>query len=143
MTKMKNGLMMFCLTVLLSCAALMMNTPTASAMTLQDLQGDYRIVAQGNRVLHSAGCIVSFKWENGELIGTATKVTQKSGWKVGQIIMQDVYVDNGVVYCQFTPDGSGYADTMFNYKLQIFNNGKVLKVADIDDNWVAHELHRL
>lgn len=100
-------------------------------------------MAQGNRVLHSAGCIVSFKWENGELIGTATKVTQKSGWKVGQIIMQDVYVDNGVVYCQFTPDGSGYADTMFNYKLQIFNNGKVLKVADIDDNWVAHELHRL
>ena len=43
MQKMKNGLMMFCLTVLLSCAALIMNTPTASAMGLADLQGDYRM----------------------------------------------------------------------------------------------------
>ena len=127
MQKMKNGLMMFCLTVLMSCAALIMNTPTASAMTLQDLQGDYRIVAQGNRVIISAGCIVSFKWENGELIGTATKVTQASGWKVGQIIMQDVYVDNGVVYCQFTPDGASYADTMFIISCKYSITGKCSK----------------
>ncbi len=69
MQKMKNGLMMFCLTVLLSCAALMMNTPTASAMTLADLQGDYRIMNSHSSASKCNGTVISLSMENGELIG--------------------------------------------------------------------------
>ncbi len=134
--------MMFCLTVLLSCAAMMMNTGTASAMTLADLAGDYRIVAKSANT-DASGCIVSLRWENGELIGTATKVTSRSGWKTGQIFMQNVYVDNGTIYCQCTPDGPTYAEYLWDYRLKIFNNGAILKVVNVDRDYAEHELHRL
>ncbi len=101
MTKMKNGLMMFCLTVLLSCAALMMNAPTASAMSLADLQGTYRVVefdslwsGMGYR---AKGRVISLKMEDGQLIG---RVAQKDGdWEVGEEMIHHVFVDNGTVNC--------------------------------------------
>lgn len=136
MQKMKNGLMMFCLTVLLSCAALMMNTPTASAMTLADLQGDYRVVGGTENV---TGSIVSLRMENGILTGT---VKQKSSsatyWVNGGVFMRDVWIENGVIHCQAI---GGNDDVFRDVTLEVYSNGKTLRYV-----WGAqtmHELHRL
>ncbi len=119
MQKMKNGLMMFCLTVLLSCAALMMNTPAASAMTLADLQGDYRVVENppGGNV---AGSIISLRMENGNLIG---RVKQSNGGDMrnGDIFMQNVFVDQGEVHCKAFYM-AGYLDMVVGVE----NNGSTL-----------------
>ena len=80
--KIKSILTIFCLAVLLPCAVLMMNTGTASAMTLADLQGNYRVQDQHNSS-EFAGCIITLKMENGELIGIVTKAARRSGLQEG------------------------------------------------------------
>lgn len=138
MKKMKTGLMMVCLTVLLSCAALMMNTPTASAMTLQDLVGDYRVV--GGDAGRISGSIVTLKMENGNLIGI---VKQKSSgatyWVNGGVFMRDVYVENGVIHCQAI---QGNDDVFSDMVVEVYSNGKTLRYI-WNSNWMMHELHRL
>ncbi len=138
MQKMKNGLMMFCLTVLLSCTALMMNTPTASAMTLNDLQGDYRIVyTKGEDGIF--GTIVSLRMEDGNLIG---RVKQKSSgaenWVNGGIFMRNVYVENGKIYCRAI---HRYDDLFFDMEVEIYSNGA--KLCFVEHMNTIHELKRL
>ena len=145
MQKMKNGLMMFCLTVLLSCAALMMNTPTASAMGLADLQGDYRLVKIADWMpgigCRNKGLIISWVRENGDYLGIVKKTVNEPDChnKVGDQVITGVYVENGIVHCSlnYTPGLSRNDCT-----LRIYNNGATLQVID-DDNTVAWELHRL
>ena len=145
MQKMKNGLMMFCLTVLLSCAALMMNTPTASAMTLADLQGDYRIIWECSAFRHygcnNKGCIVSFVMEDGALVGKQKDV---SGKLTGHVYVYNVYVQNGTAHCSLSySPGLNRSDCW----IKISNNGAVLEIVDNapihDDEPVAFRLNRL
>lgn len=136
MQKMKNGLMMFCLTVLLSCAALMMNTPTASAMTLNDLQGTYRI--QPNDFVSFSACVVDIRLEKGELIGRITKATRRSELEVGTIFMEDFYVQNGQVHCNVLVDG--YKDYRVTAKVDIYNNGAIL---DVIRDYGSYRLERI
>jgi len=137
MLKMKNALMMFCLAVLLPCVALMVNTGTASAMTLADLQGNYRIQDQHGSSKF-AGCIVTLKMENGELIGTVAKVTRRSGLQEGMIFLEDTYVDNGQVHCSCLVDG--HTDFYKNTRIDILNGGRVL---DFSNGSGGHLLHRM
>lgn len=137
MQKMKNGLMMVCLTVLLSCAALMMNTPTASAMTLADLQGDYR-VQDSQMVTIFAGCVITLQFEKGELVGRVKKATRKSELQEGQIFLEDVYVENGKVHCNCLVDG--YTDSYRATTIDVINGGKIL---DFSNGIGGHLLHRM
>ncbi len=130
MQKMKSGLMMFCLTVLLSCAALMMNTGTASAMTLQDLCGDYRIVGE-TRALKAyycsqIGCIVSFNMEDGTFIG---KQKDASGKLTGHDYITNVYVHNGTIHCWANIQGLKSRNDCW---IRIYNNGATLEIVDND-----------
>ena len=127
MQKMKNGLMMFCLTVLLSCAALMMNAPTASAMGLADLTGNYRITESGWLTKHmsydNTGAIVTFTCENEDFVGTITKGT-RGGTTSDTAIIYDVFVENGTAHCTI----ACHAKACFPQGvMKIFDNGATLK----------------
>ena len=126
MQKMKTVLMMFCLTVLLSCAALMMNTPTASAMTLNDLQGDYRVV--GGMTSKTIGCVISLVTENGELVGKVKKVSPSIKWHVGQTVIQNIFVNQGTIYCQSLTDGENNDIWSDNDTMLVYNNGGKIKI---------------
>ena len=138
MQKMKSGLMMVCLTVLLSCAALMMNMPTASAMSLRDLCGDYRIT-DAYPAGHSQGTIISFTIENGEFIGRVKKAASGVAWNPGDIYMKDVYVDNGKMHCQILREDVWYSACPVN----VSSNGATIQVIDTMMNHAIYELHRL
>ena len=140
MQKMKTGLMMFCLTVLLSCAALMMGTPTASAMTLADLQGDYRIVRSESAHTETNGSIISIQMENGELIARVKKPSSSVKWNPGDIFMKDTYVDNGKVHFQMLT-GAGFYTSSF---MVIHGNGSTLDLCwDSLPTNPIHEVHRI
>ena len=138
MVKLKNFLMMFCLAVLLPCAVLMMNSGTASAMTLADLQGNYRIQATQHNGSKFAGCIITLKMENGELIGTVTKATRRSGLQEGMTFLEDVYVDNGKVHCNCLVDG--YPDSYRATRIDVLRGGQVL---DFSNGIGGHLLHKI
>ncbi len=142
MQKMKNGLMMFCLTVLLSCAALMMNTPTASAMGLQDLTGNYRITESGRLTKYmsydNTGAIVTFTYENGDFVGTITKGT-RGGTRSDTAIIYDVFVENGTSHCTI----ACFATANFPHGvMKIFDNGATLKFYT-DDGDLCYAMRRL
>ncbi|MBR1761124.1 MAG: hypothetical protein IJ741_08095 [Schwartzia sp.] len=139
MQKMKNGLMMFCLTVLLSCAALIMNTPTASAMTLADLQGNYRIVS--GYALGSSGTTLSLAMENGELIARVKKPSSGVDWNPGDVFMKDVYVDRGTIYCKALVMSSSYSDLV----MVVSSNGSTLELYHGKPSSIngMYELHRM
>lgn len=131
MQRMKSGLMMFCLTVLLSCAALMMNTSTASAMTLMDLQGDYRIVGapeNGTYTTPTKGSIVTFANEDGDLIGRITKPSHTSPYSVGDPCLVNIYVDNGVIYGTWVFEHNGYREVDDQIIIRVFNHGGTLRI---------------
>ena len=131
MQKMKNGLMMFCLTVLLSCAALMMNTPTASAMNLMDLQGEYRIVGacdNGTYTTPTKGSILTFFNEDGDLIGRITKPSHTSPYSIGDACLVNIYVDNGVIYGTWMFEHNGYRETEGQIIIRVYNNGTTLRI---------------
>ena len=145
MQKMKSGLMMFCLTVLLSCAALMMNTPTASAMTLQDLAGNYRIVRGAGPNTDSArGSIVTFADEYGDMVCRMTKPSQTCQFDIGDVIATNIFIDNGYVHC--TVNTAPYdSHSLF---IQVYDNGATLRFVgekngriDPSDFW--WEFHRV
>jgi len=140
MQKMKNSLMMFCLTVLLSCAALMMNTPTASAMKLSDLQGDYRIVSSESSNKRTTGSIISIQMENGELIARVKKPSSGVDWNPGDVFMKDTFVDNGKVHFQMLSQYGWYKPSF----MKISGNGSTLTLHwdDIPTNPI-HTLHRI
>lgn len=141
MQKMKNGLMMFCLTVLLSCAVLMMNTPTASAMTLADIHGDYRITDSYPNDAWK-GMIIAYAMEDGELIGRVKKCPSTVDGTIGYIFMKDVYVDNGNVYAQVLQNGGSYS----SFPVKVFSNGATLQVINTmmtGNNSVIFELHKM
>ncbi|MBQ8699940.1 MAG: hypothetical protein IJ521_13250 [Schwartzia sp.] len=141
MQKMKNGLMMFCLTVLLSCTALMMNTPTASAMTLADLQGDYRIVSSESSNKSTTGSVISIQMENGELIARVKKPSSGVDWNPGDVFMKDVYVDRGTIYCKALVMSSSYSDLV----MVVSSNGSTLELYHGKPSSIngMYELHRM
>lgn len=142
MQKMKNGLTMFCLTVLLSCAALMMNTPTASAMGLQDLTGNYRITESGRLTkwmsYDNTGAIVTFTYENGDFVGTITKGT-RGGTLSDTAIIYDVFVENGTAHCTIACHSSASFPKGI---MKIFDNGATLKFYT-DDGDFCYAMRRL
>ena len=139
MQKMKSVLMMSCLTVLLSCAALMITTPTASAMTLNDLQGKYRIVDGKDG---SSGTIISMTTRNGELVGIIERVS--SGAKYldnGAVFARDFFVDNGTVRCKALQ----YHDSYYDMTVVVRSNGSTLEFywgdpSSINQWYVLHRI---
>lgn len=151
MQKMKTGLMMFCLTVLLSCAALMMNTPTASAMTLADLQGDYRVVRTAkwlrDQGANNTGLIISWVYEDGEYLGRIKKIPQgvdSNFLNPGDSVISNVYIENGTPHCILR---YSYGNRRNNCYIKVLDNGGTLQVVDYEPIYssepVAWELHRI
>ena len=131
MQKMKSGLMMVCLTVLLSCAALMMNTPTASAMNLMDLQGEYRIVGAtdgGTWTTPTKGSILTFFNEDGDLIGRITKPSHTSPFSTGDPCLVNMYVDNGTIYGTWVFEHNGDREKEDQIVIRVYNNGTTLRI---------------
>lgn len=136
MQKMKSGLMMVCLTVLLSCAALMMNAPTASAMELMDLQGNYRIVnapPNGTYTTKAKGSILTLANEDGFLVGRITTPSQTSPYSIGDAALVNIYVDNGVIHGTWVYQHNGYTEEDGQIIIRVFNNGSTLRI-DGDKN---------
>ena len=133
MQKMKSGLMMVCLTVLLSCAALMMNTPTANAMTMQDLCGDYRITGEDpafrSMGCNDKGCIVSFVMEDGAFIGKQKDVTGKL---TGHHYITNAYIANGAVQCTLNIPGLRAQPDCW---IKIYNNGQALEIINNEPSY--------
>ncbi len=131
MQKLKSGLTMFCLTVLLSCAALMMNTNLASAMNLMDLQGEYRIVGaydNGTWTTPTKGSILTFFNEDGDLIGRITKPSHTSPYSTGDPCLVNIYVDNGVIYGTWIFEHNGYREKEDQIVIRVYNNGTTLRI---------------
>ena len=151
MQKMKNGLMMFCLTVLLSCAALMMNATTADAMGLADLQGDYRVVGTAkwlrDRGANNTGLIISWVYEGGEYLGKIKTIPQgvdSNLLEPGDIVISNVYIENGTAHCSLR---YSYGNRRDNCYIKVLNNGTTLQIVDYEPIYtnesVAWKLQRM
>ena len=130
MKKMKNVLMMFCLAVLLPCVALIMNTGTANAMTLADLQGTYRVMSSENLNRmggYPEGTIIEMVYKDDDLVGTVKKKGSRSLFSVGYTAIADVFVSNGKVTCMWC-DSPGSDNP--NSVMQIYDNGDTIKIVD-------------
>ena len=102
----------------------------AQAMTISDLQGDYRVVEQTYTWGANAGSMVfNLHMVDGELVGTIKQLNgSKSFDDVGRTVMEGFYVDEGTLYCQWTycPGAT------FLSKVNVYNNGAELKVSRSD-----------
>ena len=86
----KGNLLVLCLSLLVSCAVLLVNSSFASAMEFNDLQGNYRMVSSpsgGWLTSPTRGSIVTFSLENGEMVCRMTKPSPKSYYEVGEIVL--------------------------------------------------------
>lgn len=112
----------------LGCASLLFAIPAADAMTLGDLQGDYRVVEQGEQPgrmgMHNEGTTVRFASENGELVGRVLQPAQASFFKSGNVTISSVCVDGGVIHCQFSISPGDVSSGI----IRVGNSGAMLKV---------------
>lgn len=141
MQKMKNGLMMFCLTVLLSCTALMINTPTASAAA-EAVHGNYRVTETArwiNEYMPATGMVINFQMENGNLIGRVSQPRPGNYHEKGNVAVRVIYEDRGTIYCDLIPSPG---DERNNYTMRVYDNGMTLKIFD-RDGALAWGLRRL
>lgn len=104
----------------------------AQAMTISDLQGDYRIVGQTYTWGANAGSMVfNLHMVDGELVGTIKQLNGSKSFDnvdVGRTIMEGFYVDEGTLYCQWT---YGPGCTWLS-KVNVYNNGAEFKVSRAD-----------
>lgn len=124
----KGNLIMACLAVMVACMAFMSNGSVADAMTLQDLQGTYRVMSSEhlNSIgVNPEGTFVNMVYNNGELVGTVKKSGSKSNLKAGREVIADVFVDNNKVTCTWTCSaGFDWSDcVMISY-----DNGNIIKI---------------
>ncbi len=100
----------------------------ASAMTLADLQGDYRVVGvEGFAAWYSAkNSIITFAIENGDLVGRITKKSQSAGLDLNAAVIYNVFVDNGIVHCDLTPH-NGFSSSCV---MVIYDHGGTLRLVD-------------
>ncbi|MBQ7515236.1 MAG: hypothetical protein IJS96_03045 [Schwartzia sp.] len=118
--------------ILLSFATLALNAPTASAMTLADLQGDYRVVdVQGYSTMYGSakGSVIAFSIENEDFIGKIKKKGQTCSSDVGEAVVYNVFIDRGLVNCNITPCAGYGADCI----MVVYNNGETLRLVDKND----------
>jgi len=101
----------------------------AQAMTISDLQGDYRGVEQTYTWGANAGSMVfNLHMVDGELVGTVKSRSGAEYFDVGGKVMEGFYVDEGVLYCQWTYSPGA----TFLSKVNVYNNGAELKVSRSD-----------
>jgi len=117
------------------CAVLFTANPNARAMTLSDLQGDYRIVEQSGKqqlnLYHSEGSIINLSMINGDLTGKVKKAAANAAVKNGAIVISSVYVDEGVVHCMYSCSGQFFEQA--SGIIEIYDGGQTLKVFAKDD----------
>lgn len=78
---------------------------TKYAMTLQDLQGTYRVMSSEHFNIigvNPEGTFVNMVYNNGDLVGTVKKSGSKSNLKAGREVIADVFVSNNKVTCTWT-----------------------------------------
>lgn len=118
----------FMLCTVLSCVVVLIVSSDAKAMTLEDLQGDYRIIEEGDTLhtwgVHSDGSIVTLSYENDDLAGRVKKPSKGCGFVAGDQFLSDVYVDNGTAYCQF----SALPGFTKNSVINIYNHGATIRI---------------
>ena len=124
----KGNLIMACLAVMVACMAFMSNGSVADAMTLQDLQGTYRVMSSEHLNMigvNPEGTFVNMVYNNGELVGTVKKSGSKSNLKAGKVVIADVFVDNNKVTCTWTCSaGMDWSDcAMISY-----DKGNIIKI---------------
>ena len=100
------------------------------AMTLNDLQGRYRVMQIGDEMLssgiHGAGTIVEFKRDgNGSIVGIVIKPGSNTYLTAGREVVQDVFVDNGIITCVWTPS-AGFTYEGANFK--VYSNGASIRI---------------
>ena len=138
MKLLEKKFMVFCFALVLSCVAFVFNGNMASAMTLSDLEGTYRIVeadniwSSGNK-----GCLVEISMTDKGLVGI-----QKNdiGFDAGAIIICDVWVDEGIIHCQvpFKPSGDRQDSV-----LKVYNNGNMLRAESNRNTGLFYVLKRM
>lgn len=101
----------------------------AQAMSISDLQGDYRVVEEHNLFGHAAGSMIfNLHMVDGDLVGTVKQLNGSQYFDVGGKVMEGFYVDEGVLYCQWT---TSPGDTVLS-KVNVYNNGAELRVSKLD-----------
>ena len=131
MEKMVKKILMICMAVLVSCVAFGMSNNMASAMTLNDLQGRYRVVSAadiGFSGRDGEGCLIELKIDNGNLVGICQN--KINGFKPGDVMLKDIWVDNGVVHCT-TNYSTSYR--WMRSIMNVYNNGASLEVVQSDN----------
>ena len=122
----KGNLLVLCLSLLVSCAVLLVNSSFASAMEFNDLQGNYRMVSSpsgGWLTSPTRGSIVTFSLENGEMVCRMTKPSPKSYYEVGEIVFNNLYVEDGTIYGDVMC--GSYTEAIV---IRVMNNGADLRV---------------
>ncbi len=136
-------IMMLGMVLLLSCFAVMVNSNTANAMTLKDLQGTYRVVG--------ADTVYGYYLKGGliEITSTGDSVVGKMknsvggdwGLKTGDEVIYDVWVDEGVVHCKAN---YSYVSKGWDSTITPYNNGNFLKIVqDENDHILFLELKKV
>lgn len=123
----KNHLWTICLAVLFSFAFLLANVPAASATSMSDLQGQYRLVnspKNGTYTTKSRGSIVTFSYEGDDLVGRMTKASPTSTFHNGDIVFTNMYVDNGELHATIVFDEYDQDVVV----IRVFENGSFLRV---------------
>ena len=130
MKLLEKSFLMICMTALLSFAIFLTNDNHASAMSLSDLQGTYRIVDSDTTQLggqHSKGGVVELKYIDGELVGIGkNSPSNGDGFSAGAKVIYDVWVDAGVIHCKAS---YSVAIDRKDSILQVYDNGNTLKVS--------------
>ena len=123
----KGNLFMTCLAVVAACLAFMSNGNVANAMTLQDLQGTYRIVDAdtiwGDR---AQGGLVELKYTEDGLVGIGKNNPDDGfGFRSGDEVIYDVWIDEGKINCKvsYSRASQGWVSTM-----EVYNNGATIKL---------------
>lgn len=128
----RSNLLMFSFMVLVSCVVFVANNGTASAMTLTDLQGTYRIVDTDTLWGNNAkGGLVELQNTSDGLAGIAkNSPSNGNGFKAGNKVIYDVWVDGDVIHCKadYSIVSCGWDST-----IKIYDNGQSLKIVQ-DEN---------
>ena len=128
----KGNLIMACLALMVACMAFMFNGSVADAMTLQDLQGTYRVMSSEN--LNEIGVIpegtfVNMVYNNGDLVGTVKKPGSKSYLEAGNEVIADVFVSDNKVTCTWTCSaGMDWSDC----EMITYDHGNIIKIVHND-----------
>ena len=124
----KGNLIMACLAVMVACMAFMSNGSVADAMTLQDLQGTYRVMSSEHLNMigvNPEGTFVNMVYNNGDLVGTVKKPGSKSNLKAGREVIADVFVSNNKLTCTWTCSaGMDWSDC----EMRSYDNGSIIKI---------------